>query len=110
MQYCTFEPKGNPMDAIAGRRKLAGFCPMLVMRDGKGKQLGLGGTYAALSYDDGKTWPHVRKVEGPQGYMALAQASNGVIYHLGPSGSNPVRCVAYNEAWLKEGKPVPEAK
>jgi gamma-glutamyltranspeptidase/glutathione hydrolase len=35
MQYCTFEPKGNPMDAIAGRRKLAGFCPMLVLRDGK---------------------------------------------------------------------------
>ncbi len=35
MQYCTFEPKGNPMDAIPGRRKLAGFCPVLVMRDGK---------------------------------------------------------------------------
>ena len=35
MQYCTFEPKGNPLDAIAGRRKLAGFCPMIVLRDGK---------------------------------------------------------------------------
>jgi gamma-glutamyltranspeptidase/glutathione hydrolase len=35
MQYCTFEPKGNPLDAHPGRRKLAGFCPMLVMRDGK---------------------------------------------------------------------------
>lgn len=35
MQYCTFEPKGNPLDAIAGRRKLAGFCPMLVVRDGR---------------------------------------------------------------------------
>lgn len=35
MQYCTFEPKGNPLDAIAGRRKLAGFCPMIVMKDGK---------------------------------------------------------------------------
>jgi len=35
MQYCTFEPKGNPLDAHAGRRKLAGFCPMLVMKDGK---------------------------------------------------------------------------
>jgi gamma-glutamyltranspeptidase/glutathione hydrolase len=35
MQYCTFEPKGNPLDAIAGRRKLAGFCPVLVLRDGK---------------------------------------------------------------------------
>ncbi|MBI3822378.1 MAG: gamma-glutamyltransferase [Planctomycetes bacterium] len=35
MQYCTFEPKGNPLDAIAGRRKLAGFCPMIVMKEGK---------------------------------------------------------------------------
>jgi gamma-glutamyltranspeptidase/glutathione hydrolase len=35
MQYCTFEPKGNPLDAIPGRRKLAGFCPMLVMQGGK---------------------------------------------------------------------------
>lgn len=35
MQYCTFEPKGNPLDALPGRRKLAGFCPIIVMRDGK---------------------------------------------------------------------------
>ncbi|HMF18531.1 MAG TPA: gamma-glutamyltransferase, partial [Gemmataceae bacterium] len=35
MQFCTFEPKGNPLDALPGRRKLAGFCPMLVLRDGK---------------------------------------------------------------------------
>jgi gamma-glutamyltranspeptidase/glutathione hydrolase len=35
MQYCVFEPKGNPLDALPGRRKLAGFCPMLVLRDGK---------------------------------------------------------------------------
>jgi gamma-glutamyltranspeptidase/glutathione hydrolase len=35
MQFCVFEPKGNPLDAIAGRRKLAGFCPMLVLKDGK---------------------------------------------------------------------------
>jgi gamma-glutamyltranspeptidase/glutathione hydrolase len=35
LAYSTFEPKGNPMDAFPGRRKLAGFCPMIVMRDGK---------------------------------------------------------------------------
>lgn len=35
MQHCTFEPKGNPLDALPGRRKLAGFCPMMVLRDGK---------------------------------------------------------------------------
>src|SRR5262249_37590813 len=35
MQYCTFEPKGNPLDALPGGRKLAGFCPMIVMKSGR---------------------------------------------------------------------------
>jgi gamma-glutamyltranspeptidase/glutathione hydrolase len=35
LAYCTFEPKGNPMDAHAGRRKLSGDAPTMVMRDGR---------------------------------------------------------------------------
>lgn len=35
LAYSTFEPKGNPMDAHAGRRKLSGDVPVLVMRDGR---------------------------------------------------------------------------
>jgi gamma-glutamyltranspeptidase/glutathione hydrolase len=35
LKYCTFEPKGNPMDAFPGRHKLSGDCPTLIMRDGK---------------------------------------------------------------------------
>jgi len=35
LAYCTFEPKGHPMDAHAGRRKLSGDCPTIVMRDGR---------------------------------------------------------------------------
>lgn len=35
LAYCTFEPAGNPMDAHAGRRKLSGDAPTLVMRDGR---------------------------------------------------------------------------
>ncbi|HEX4961554.1 MAG TPA: gamma-glutamyltransferase [Thermoanaerobaculia bacterium] len=35
LAYCTFEPKGNPMDAHAGRRKLSGDCPMFVLKNGK---------------------------------------------------------------------------
>jgi gamma-glutamyltranspeptidase/glutathione hydrolase len=35
LAYCRFEPKGNPMDAHAGRRKLSGDCPTIVMRDGR---------------------------------------------------------------------------
>lgn len=107
----TWEPMSTPFPGIgvgqkAAALKLASGAILLVSFDNK-KQLGLGGVFAALSFDDGKTWPHVRKVEGPAGYMALAQSPNGVIYHLGPSGGAPVRCVAYNEAWLKEGKPLP---
>jgi gamma-glutamyltranspeptidase/glutathione hydrolase len=35
LQYCTFEPKGNPMDAHAGRHKLSGDCPVIIFRDGR---------------------------------------------------------------------------
>ncbi len=35
LAYSTFEPKGNPMDAFPGRRKLAGFCPVIIVRDEK---------------------------------------------------------------------------
>jgi len=35
LAYCTFEPKGNPMDAHPGRRKLSGDCPTIIMRNGK---------------------------------------------------------------------------
>jgi gamma-glutamyltranspeptidase/glutathione hydrolase len=35
LAYCTFEPKGNPMDAHAGRRKLSGDCPTIIFKDGR---------------------------------------------------------------------------
>lgn len=35
LAFCTFEPKGNPMDAHPGRRKLSGDCPTIVFRNGK---------------------------------------------------------------------------
>lgn len=35
LAYSTFEPKGNPMDAFPGRRKLSGDCPTYVFREGK---------------------------------------------------------------------------
>ena len=35
MRYCTFEPKGNPMDAFPGRHKLSGDCPVIIMKDKK---------------------------------------------------------------------------
>ena len=35
LSYCTFEPKGNPMDAHPGRRKLSGDCPTIIVHNGK---------------------------------------------------------------------------
>ncbi len=35
LAYCTFEPRGNPMDAHAGHHKLSGDCPTLIMKDGR---------------------------------------------------------------------------
>ncbi len=35
LYYCTFEPKGNPMDAHAGHRKLSGDCPTIIFKEGK---------------------------------------------------------------------------
>lgn len=35
LQYSTFEPKGNPMDAFPGRHKLSGDVPMFVFKDDK---------------------------------------------------------------------------
>lgn len=35
LEYCTFEPKGNPMDAKAGQRKLSGDCPTIIFKDGR---------------------------------------------------------------------------
>lgn len=35
LAYCTFEPKGNPMDAVPGQRKLSGDCPTIIFHAGK---------------------------------------------------------------------------
>ena len=61
------------------------------------KELVGGGTFAAISLDDGKTWPHIKKIEGAGGYMALAQGANGVIYLNGTQ----LNVVAFNEAWVR---------
>ena len=91
----------------AAALKLASGALLLCSFDNK-KQVVGGGTFAALSLDDGKTWAHVRKLENQGGYMSLTQAANGVIY-LSGSGGAVINVLAFNEAWLKEGKPL-EAK
>ena len=55
------------------------------------------GPFAALSLDDGRTWPDVRKFGGVDGYLAAAQAPDGLIYVVGSKMS----CVAFDEAWVR---------
>jgi hypothetical protein len=103
----TWEAKGTPFPGIGVGQKIAAMrlasgAILLCAQDNK-KTIVTGGTYAALSLDNGRTWPHVRKVDGPTGYMSVAQAPNGIIYLFGTR----MRCAAFNEAWLREGKAVP---
>ncbi len=81
--------------------KLKSGALVVVSPDKKGVVAG-GNVFAALSLDDGKTWPHVRKLDGVGGYMAITQASDGLIY----VGGTKQAVVCFNEAWLKEGAPL----
>jgi hypothetical protein len=71
-----------------------------------------GGSYAALSDDDGKTWkikpfPGVQRHESPRrhngnatiGYSAARQAPNGMI-HLITTMNRPCLHFVFNEAWI----------
>jgi len=102
----SWTARTTPFPGIGGGQKIAAIrlasgAILMCSQDSK-KTIVDGGTYAALSFDDGMTWPHVRKVEGVGGYMAVAQAQNGVIHLVG----SRTGCAAFNEAWLREGKAV----
>jgi hypothetical protein len=74
-------------------------CLLLVSFDA-GKRFVGGGAFAALSSDDGWTWPHVRKLEGVTGDLAAAQGPDGVVHVAG----SRLGASAFNEAWLKESR------
>jgi formylglycine-generating enzyme len=105
----TWTQQDSPFPAIKGGQKAAAIklqskALLLISMDNPGKVVSKGGTFAALSLDDGKTWSHVRKLDGVQGYMSAAQAPNGVIYVVGTK----MTAVAFNETWLKEGTAYPK--
>ena len=94
------------------------------MTDASGKQRPVKGLYAALSYDEGKTWPKFRLISDdgparemettdrgkftmsagsaePRGYMSVCQAQNGVI-HLITSWNH----YAFNLKWIETPPPT----
>jgi formylglycine-generating enzyme required for sulfatase activity len=99
----SWEMSDSPFPGISVGQKASALRlesgALLLLTNDKAKRLG-GNPILALSLDDGKTWPHVRKVEAPVGgYMSMAQADNGVIYLVG----SQLKCAACNEAWIKKG-------
>ncbi len=49
LAYCTFEPPGNPMDALPGNRKHSSKSPTIIMKDGR--------PWAAIGTPGGHTIP-----------------------------------------------------
>ena len=107
----TWTQKDTPFPGISSGQKavalrLQSGNLLLISIDNSKKVVEGGGTFAALSMDDGATWPHVRKLDGVTGYMAAAQADDGRIYAVGSRMS----AAAFVEEWLKEGKAFPAGK
>lgn len=98
--------------------------PPMHIRDESGASRPVRGLFAALSYDDGASWPHVRPVsdDGPDreletmdgrpftlgrsdaeplGYMAVCQAADGAV-HLVSSRQH----YSFNLAWLEAPAPA----
>jgi hypothetical protein len=104
----TWRVRKTPFGGISvGQRaaalKLAGGSLLLCAPDThKPPHSGRRGTFAAVSDDGGKTWPHIRSVPDVGGYLSAAQAPDGVIHLFGTR----MTCVAFNEAWVRQGKPV----
>lgn len=104
---------------------LATFTPGMELTDAAGRRRMVNGLYAALSYDDGVTWPHrrlvtddgpPRKFDGgawtrefemgpetaePKGYITSIQAKDGTI-HLISSALH----YEFNAAWIKDKMPA----
>lgn len=101
----SWEAQSSPFPGIgvgakAAALRLASGGLLLLTLD-RTKRLG-SSTILALSLDDGRTWPHARKVPAPiGGYTSIAQGDDGVIYLIG----SQLKCAACNEAWLREGSP-----
>jgi hypothetical protein len=104
----TWSQRDSPFPGIRGGQKASALklqsgALLLISMDNPGRLVSKGGTFAALSRDDGETWARVRALDGVRGYMSAVQAPNGVIHVVGTKMS----VVSLNEAWLQEGKPLP---
>lgn len=125
-----FDPIGMGQRAVLRRLKegplfLASFADGMEIVDRSGQTRKICGLFAAVSYDDGETWPYKRLVstdeEGgvwdggawtgefrmdrshaePKGYLAMVQGRDGVIHLL----SSRIH-YAFNLQWVLERSPA----
>ncbi|WP_221414148.1 exo-alpha-sialidase, partial [Paenibacillus sp. 598K] len=124
-----FDPIGMGQRAVLRRLQegvlfMASFADGMELRDRLGERRPVQGLFAAVSFDDGETWPYKRLVttdadEGmwdggawtgefrmdrshaePKGYLAMVQGQDGRIHLL---SSRIHYC--FNLAWVMEGTP-----
>jgi hypothetical protein len=130
----AFPPIGGGQRPVLMRLRegpllFASFAPAQKIRDAAGQPRKASGLFAALSFDEGETWPvrrlvtddkPPRRVDGggntgeftlgpdtaePRGYMAATQTPDGVI-HLISSKLH----YAFNLAWIKTPMPASSAR
>jgi len=107
---------------------LCSFAKEIAVKDVSGKERNVTGLYAALSFDEGETWPTRRlvsddgpgrKVETtdgkeftmgfssaePRGYLSVCQSPDGVVHLIGSR-----QHYRFNLAWLKSPPPAEPAR
>jgi len=134
----TWTYTASPFPPISGGQRLAmlrlkegpiffaSFAKTMMIPDASGKERPVSGLFAALSFDEGETWPvrrlvtddgPPREVDGggntgrfilshesaePRGYLSVCQTPDGVIQLI-----TSKQHYAFNLAWLKTPAPVP---
>jgi hypothetical protein len=130
----TYSP--SPFPPIGGGQRLvhirlnegpiffASFAKQLMVKDTAGKEQSVSGLYAALSLDEGQTWPIRRLITDdgpgrtvgttddqpfmmsaraaePRGYLSVCQTADGIIHLIGSR-----QHYAFNLAWLRTPMPA----
>ena len=124
-----FQPIGGGQRLVFLRLKegplfIASFAKDMPVTDAGGKQRNVSGLYAALSFDEGESWPARRLVSDdgpgrevettdgrpftmswesaePRGYLSVCQTADGVVHLIGSR-----QHYAFNLAWLKTPPPT----
>jgi len=134
----TWTYSASPFPPISGGQRLAlirlkegpiffaSFAKKMMIADASGTERPVSGLFAALSFDEGETWPvrrlitddgPPREIDGggntgrftlshdsaePRGYLSVCQTPNGVIQLI-----TSKQHYAFNLAWVKTPAPVP---